>query len=77
MEALQGCIPWDGEGAVCQNFVAFILRLVACCGVQVDVASNVVTGLEVWLDRFGRHLTTIDVDGQEVNAVILGMEGFF
>ena len=35
------------------------------------------TGLEVWLERFGRHLTTIDVDGQEVNAVILGVEVFF
>ena len=39
---------------------------------QVDVASNVVHVLEVWLEWFGRHLTPVDVDGQEVYGVVLG-----
>ena len=44
-------------------------------GKQVDVASNVAASLKVWLERFRRNLT--DVDGQEVNGVVLGVEWFF
>ena len=46
-------------------------------GKQVDVASNVAAGLEVWLERFGRNLTSVDVDGQEVNGIVLGVELVF
>ena len=44
---------------------------------QVDVASNVAPVLEVWLEWFGRHLTPVDVDGQEVYGVVLGIEWVF
>ena len=46
-------------------------------GEQVDVASNVAPILEVWLQWFGRHLTSVDVDGQEVYGVVLGVEWVF
>ena len=46
-------------------------------GEQVDVASNVAPILEVWLQWFGRHLTSVDVDGQEVHGVVLGVEWVF
>ena len=46
-------------------------------GKQVDVASNEAAGLKVWLERFSRNLTSVDVDGQEVNDVVLGVESFF
>ena len=40
-------------------------------------ASNVAPVLEVWLEWFGRHLTSVDVDGQEVYGVVLGVERVF
>ena len=40
---------------------------------QVDVAPI----LDVWLQWFGRHLTSVDVDGQEVYGVVLGVEWVF
>ena len=46
-------------------------------GEQVDVASNVAPVLEVWLEWFGRHLTSVNVDGQEVYGVVLGVERVF
>ena len=46
-------------------------------GEQVDVALNVALVLEVWMEWFGRHLTSIDVDGQEVYGVVLGVECVF
>ena len=46
-------------------------------GEQVDVASNVAPVLEVWLEWFGRHLTSVDVDGQEVYGVVLDVEWVF
>ena len=46
---------------------------VYCGGKQVDVASNVAAGLEIWLERFGRNLTSVEVDGQEVNGAVLGV----
>ena len=61
---------------VCQ-LVPFVLCLFTSGGKQVEVASNVAAGLEVWLERFRRNLPSVDVDGQEVNGVVLGVEGFF
>ena len=46
-------------------------------GEQVDVPSNVAPVLEVWLEWFGWHLTSVDVDGQEVYGVVLGVEWVF
>ena len=46
-------------------------------GEQVDIASNVAPVLEVWLEWFGRRLTPVDVDGQEVYGVVLGVEWVF
>ena len=46
-------------------------------GELVDVASNVAPVLEVWLEWFGRHLTSIDIDGQEAYGVVLGVEWGF
>ena len=43
-------------------------------GEQVDVAFNVAPILEVWLEWFGRYLTFVDVDGQEVYGVVLGID---
>ena len=33
--------------------------------------------MKVWLERFRRNLTSVDVDGQEVNGVVLGVEWVF
>ena len=51
------------------------LRPVFVCGggKQVDVASNVAAGLDNWLERFGRNLTSVEVDRQEVNDAVLGV----
>ena len=46
-------------------------------GEQVDVTSNIAPILEVWLEWFGRHLTSVDLDGQEVYGVVLGVESVF
>ena len=59
---------------ITRQLVPFVLCLFTSGGKQVDVASNVAAGLEVWLERFGRNLTSVDVDGQEVNGVVLGVE---
>ena len=64
------------EVFTCQ-FVAFILGVFTRGGEQIDVASHVAPVLEVWLERFGRHLTSVDVDSQEVYGVVLGVERFF
>ena len=84
-----GCkVYLDSEITEAEEGVAFAkviaCQLVACVlclftggGEQVDVASNVATSLEVWLERFGRNLTSVDVDGQEINGVVLGVEFFF
>ena len=61
-----------------RQLVAFVLCLFTGGREQVDVASNVATvSIEVWLERFGRHLTSVDVDDQEVNGVVLGFEWVF
>ena len=44
---------------------------------KVDVASNVAASLKVWLERFRQNMMSIDVDGQEVNGVVLGVEWVF
>ena len=62
---------------VTRQFVTFVLGMFTGGGEQVDVASNVAPILEVWLQWFGRHLTSVDVDGQEVYGVVLGVEWFF
>ena len=59
---------------VTRQLVAFILGVFTGGGEQVDIASNVAPVLEVWLEWFGRHLTSVDVDGQEVFGVVLGVE---
>ena len=56
------------------QIVPFVLCLFTGGGKQVDVASNVAASLKVWLERFRRNLTSVDVDGQEVNGVVLSVE---
>ena len=46
-------------------------------GEQVDMASNVAPVLEVWLQWFGQHFTSVDIDGQKVYGVVLGVEWGF
>ena len=46
-------------------------------GEQVHLASNVALVLDVWLEWFGRHLTSVDVDGHGVHGVVLGVEWVF
>ena len=62
---------------VTRQFVTFVLGMFTGGGEQVDVASNVAPILEVWLEWFDRHLTSVDVDGQEVYGVVLGVEWVF
>ena len=42
-------------------------------GELVDVASNVAPVLDVWLEWFGWHLTSVDVDGQDLFDVVIGV----
>ena len=44
-----------------ETCVAFVLCLFTGGGKQVDVASNVAAVFEVWLERFYRNLTYVDV----------------
>ena len=46
-------------------------------GEHVDVTSKVVACREVWLERFGWHLTSLDVDSQKVNGIVLCVEWVF
>ena len=62
---------------IARQSVPFVLRLFTGGGKHVDVASNIAASLKVWLERFRRNLTSIDVDGQEVNGVVLGVELIF
>ena len=60
---------------IARQLVPFVVCLFTSGGKQVDVASNVAAGLEVWLERFRRNLPSVDLDCQEVNGVVLGVEG--
>ena len=62
---------------ITRQLVPFVLRLFTSGGKQVDIDSNVAASLEVWLERFCRNLTSVDVDGQEVNGVVFGVEWIF
>ena len=62
---------------ITRQFVAFVLGMYTGGGKQVDVALNVAPVLEVWMEWFGRHLTSFNVDGQEVYGVVLGVECVF
>ncbi len=62
---------------IARQIVPFVLCLFTGGEKQVDVASNVAASLKVWLERFRRNLTSVDVDGQEVNGVVLGVEWVF
>ena len=46
-------------------------------GEQVDKASNIGPALEVWLQCFGQHFTSVDADGQTFYGVVLGVEWVF
>ena len=61
---------------IARQLVAFVLCLFTGGGKQVDVASNVAAVIEVWLERFYRNLTYVDVYRQEDNGVVLGVECF-
>ena len=62
---------------IARQFVPFVLCLFPGGGKQVDVASNVAAGLKVWLKRFRLNFKSVDVDGQEVNGVVLGVKRVF
>ena len=48
---------------IARQLVPFVLCLFTGGGKQVDVASNIAAGLEVWQERFRRNLTSVDIDG--------------
>ena len=57
--------------------VTFVLCLFTGGGEQVNVASNVAPFLKVWLEWFGWHLTSVEVDSQKVNGIVLCVEWVF
>ena len=60
----------------CQT-VPFVLRHLAGGGEQVHVTPNVKILVKVRLEGFRRHLSTVYIDGEEVNGVMLSVERVF
>ena len=56
---------------------SFVLRHFASGTEQVHVTANVTTLSKVRLERFSWHLSTVHVDGKEVNVVVLRVERVF
>ena len=59
---------------VTSQTVPFVLLYLASRGEQVEVTSDESILIEIRLERFGGYLSTIHVNGEEVDVVVLGVK---